>query len=250
MESGWILIKVSAIVSVYKASRFLRGRLDDLLAQSLTKRKELEIIVVNAGNEEGEDRIIRDAIAADAPITYIRTLREPIYYSWNRAIRLAQGEYITNANVDDRLRPDALEVMAAALDDNPSVSLVYADAIVTSTPNATWGGTYEVSQKPPYYGKLAWPEADPALLLKSYYGGPNPMFRHSLNSQYGYFDDSYQLAGDYEWMLRLAAHNVQFLHIKQALTLFYDDGIGMGNIEHSGMEARRALLRWGRYLNG
>lgn len=234
-------MKVSAIVSLFNAERFVRGRLDDLLRQTLYQKNELEIVVINSGSKQGERYIMRDYLPC---VTYIESLREPIYTSWNRGIAIAKGEYVTNANADDRLRPDALEVMERALDDNLDVGLVYADAIVVSSENAVWGKPHTVSTKPPYYGKLTWPDYEPTLLTKFYVGGPNPMWRRALHAQYGLFDESFQLAADLEWALRLAAHGVDMLHIPQELTLFYDDGANINNPEQAGMEARRALLRW------
>src|SRR5712671_2469422 len=97
------MVEVSAIVSTYNSERFLRGRLDDLLRQTLYQRGELEIIVVNAGSAQGEDFIVRDYLGC---VTYIRSLREPIYVSWNRGIAIAKGEYVCNANTDDRYTTD------------------------------------------------------------------------------------------------------------------------------------------------
>lgn len=234
-----MMVKVSAIISTYNSERFLRGRLDNLLQQTLYQRGELEIIVVNAGSRQGEDYIIREYLGC---VTYIHSLREPIYVSWNRGIALAKGEYITNANADDRYtRVDALDVMAKTLDGYPVNEIVYADAVVVGENGAA-------SNKAPYFGKIEWPEFDKKLLLQGYYGGPNPMWRKALHTQYGLFDESYHLAGDYEFALRLAANGVKFEHIPQILTAFYDDGAGINNGEYSGMEARRALLKWGRLI--
>lgn len=235
------MAKVSAIVSTFNSERFIKGRIEDLLRQTLYQRGELEIVVCNAGSRQGERYILRDYLGC---ITYIESLNEPIYTSWNRMIAISTGAYIVNANADDRFRPDALEVMANALDANPDVGLVYADAIVVSSENATWDGTYTVSDKPPYHGRIAWPDYDPKLLTQFYIGGPNPIWRKSLHAKLGLYDDSFQLAGDLEWSLRLAAHGVDMLHIPQELTLFYDNGVGINNPEQSAMESRRALLRW------
>lgn len=240
-------MKVSAIVSTYNSERFLRGRLDDLLAQTLYQQGHLEIIVVNAGSKQGERYIVRDYLGC---ITYIESLREPIYTSWNRGISIAKGEYITNANTDDRLHPEALEKLVCVLDCNPDIGLVYADGFVTSTENARWGQDCTMSSKPPYYGKITWPEHDPRLLLQTYYGGPAPMWRRVLHARYGLFDESFQLAGDYEFALRLAAHGVQMKHCPRMLNLFYDDGANINNPEQAGMEARRAQLRWRGAING
>lgn len=204
-------------------------------------------MVINAGSKQGEDYILRDYLGC---ITYIHSLREPIYVSWNRGIVIAQGEYVTNANADDRLRPDALETMACALDDNPDVGLVYADAFVVAMPNARWGQECIISDKPPYNGRITWPDFDRKLLAQGYYGGPNPMWRRSLHAQFGYFDESFQLAGDYDFALRLAAHGVTFRRIPERLTLFYDDGLNINNPQQADMEARRAILRWRPFING
>ncbi len=250
---GWRqpVTTVSALVSTYNSERFLRGRLDDLTAQTLWSAGRLEIVIVNAGSKQAEDRIVREYLAKGIPITYIRSLREPIYASWNRALAIARGDYLTSANADDRLKPDALETMAAVLDSQPDIGLVYADSIVTSTENATWGGTYKVSDLPPYFGKLAWQDYDPAALLTHCYIGPAPLWRKSLHDQYGLFDSSYQLAGDFEMWLRLAANGVKMLHVPQALSLFYDGGLTTQQArELTGAESRRAALRWRDKLDG
>lgn len=236
------MVRVSAIISTYNSERFLVGRLEDLLAQTLYAKGELEIILVNAGSKQGERYIARQFLGC---ITYIESLREGIYSSWNRGIAIAKGTYLTNSNTDDRLRPDALEVMANTLDANPDIGLVYGDAVVVSSENAVWGKPYTVSTKPPYYGRLAWPDFDPKLMTKFCSVGPQPMWRRSIHTRLGLFDDSWQLAGDYEMWLRMVAHGETFKHIPEVLGLFFDDGAGINNPEHSAMETRRAVLRWG-----
>src|SRR5262249_18536001 len=118
--------RVSALVSTYKGERFIRGCLEDLVAQTLFSHSTrgiaaLEILVINSGSPEGEDRIICE-FAARSPdrFTYIHTQeRETLYAAWNRALRAARGNYLTNANVDDRHHPEALERMANTLDCAP-----------------------------------------------------------------------------------------------------------------------------------
>lgn len=236
------MAKVTCVVSTYNAARTLRGRLVNLI-DCAEYHKDIEIIVVNSGSTEWEDDIMRMYINPDAPFVYINSLRESIYSAWNRAISIATGDYIINCNTDDIFNTLTFVRMSAQLDDSPDVGLVYCDAIVTDTENATWTH-HHISDKAPYHGNIVWPDYDPELLLHSYYGGPSPMWRRSLHDKYGLFDESFQLAGDYEWALRLAAHGVQMKHIPQALALFYDNGTNINNTELAASEARRAVMRW------
>ncbi len=239
---------VTAIISAYNAERFLAGRLDDLMAQSLWEQGRLQVVICNADSTDGTRRIIREYMQR-MQLTVITSLRDPIYTSWNRCIGMATGDYITNANCDDRLHPNALETLSNYLDICPEFGLVYADAWVTDTPNARWDGLYNVCRKAPYTnGKLDWPDFNPLSLTKACYTGNAPMWRRSLHQQFGMFDESYLLAGDYEWALRLVANGIAFKHKPQTLGLFYNDGAGINNPEQSAAESRRAILEHQRAI--
>ena len=107
---------ITAIVSTYNAERFMRGCLEDLVAQSIFD--EIEVLVIDSGSTQGESAICTEFTREYPQIKLIRTEREPLYVAWNRAIPLARGKYLTNANTDDRHRRDFMEVMAAALQQN------------------------------------------------------------------------------------------------------------------------------------
>lgn len=239
--------KVSALVSVYNGEKFLRGRLDDLFAQTLYQQGRLEIVVIDAGSTDSTPFICREFLNK---ITIIRSLREPMYSSLNRGIKIATGEYLTTSNVDDRLRPDALELMAAELDAHADIGVVYADNYVTPTANAIWGQSYEISYEPPYTeGRLNWPEYDRKLLTQFCYIGNQPLWRKDLHTSVGLFDESYLVAGDYELWLRMAAHDVNMKRMREPLGLFYWNVSQQGRAfaEQSGVESRRAVLQWREY---
>ena len=239
--------KVSALVSTYNSEKFLRGCLDDLTAQTLWTQNRLEIIVVNSGSKQGEAYILRDYLARGVDLKVITSLREPMYTAWNRAIRIATGDYLTSANTDDRHKPDALEIMANKLDANPDAALVYADCYVTPTENAVWGGAHKISHEAPYTeGRLNWPDFDPALLTRMCFAGPQPLWRKTMHDVAGYFDESYLVAGDFEMWLRMVATGARFERIPDVLGLFYWNASQQGRAmaEQSGMESRRAVQAW------
>ena len=82
----------------------MRGRLENLTSQTLFLRGRTEIIVIDSASSQNEKAIVQDFQKEHDNISYFRTSqRESLYKAWNRAIKIAAGEYITNANTDDRL---------------------------------------------------------------------------------------------------------------------------------------------------
>ena len=213
---------VSAIVSTYNSELYLRGCLEDLVSQTIADR--VEIIVVDSGSKQNEAAIVREFQAQYNNIQYIRTdVRETVYAAWNRGIRAASGKYVTNANTDDRHRSDAYEVMVDKLEKNPEVALVYANCIITETPNETFENCTPVG----LYRWLDWNRDD--LLHKGCFMGPHPMWRRSLHEEYGYFDESFVSSGDYEFWLRISQTH-RFFHISETLGLYLKTPT---SIEHS-----------------
>ena len=232
-------ILVSAIVSVYKAERFIHGCLKDLEAQTIADR--MEIIVIDSASPENEKEIIEAFQDRFANIRYIRTKkRETVYAAWNRAIKAARGRYVTNANTDDRHSAAAFEIMSCTLDAHPEVALVYADCIITDIENETFAQCTPVGA----YRWLAWDRR--RLLEDGCFMGPQPMWRHSLHAEYGYFDDTFVTSGDYEFWLRISQTN-DFLHISQFLGLYLRSP---RSIEHSNRDRQkvenRRLRKWYR----
>jgi tetratricopeptide (TPR) repeat protein len=216
---------VSAIVSTYNAERFTRGRIEDLENQSIADK--LEIVIVNSGSQQDEEKIIREFQEQYSNIKYIKTNhRETVYAAWNRGIKAASGKYITNANTDDRLRQDALEVMVNTLEAHPEIALVYADVIITDTENETFERCTPVG----LYNWLDFNRDD--LLNRGCFVGPQPMWRREVHIEYGYFDASFVTSGDYEFWLRISQTNT-FLHIPIRLGLYLRSP---GSIEHSNRE--------------
>lgn len=234
-------MKVSAIVSVYKAASHITNRIDNLLDTDLSYEGELEIVIVNAGNKQDEHDLIVPYLKHPS-VKYIRSLREPIYSSWNRGIQLATGTYVTNANCDDWLFRSSLTKLADMLDAEPDLGVVYPDFIACERIASV--EDFDPAESGVYAGDFSWPEFDPVLFTRLCFTGPMPMWRRDLHAEYGMFDEGFQLAGDYEFFLRLAAYGVQFKHAPFKAGLFSQGGTGTNNAALSGHEARRAILSW------
>jgi len=205
--------KVSAIVSTYNSERFIKGCLEDLVIQTLYYKSQLEIVVVDSGSQQNEKIIVQGYQQKYPNIVYIRTEeRESLYGAWNRGIKIARGEYITNANTDDRHRRDALEVLCNALDNNHGIQLVYGNCYLSFIPNQTYDENPKsrIFRYPKYFA--------PSSLLHFQFG-PQPMWRRELHDRIGYFDDNYHAAGDFDFNIRFTL-NCDALHVSEILGLY------------------------------
>lgn len=188
---------VSVIISTYNSEFFIKGKIEDLLNQSIFEK--LEIIIINSGSEQKEDEIITPYTEKYKNIISIRTKdRETIYKAWNRGIRIAHGKYITNSNTDDRLRYDALEILSSVLESNSEIGMVYADQYVTSVPNESYSAkTKHKVLKHLNYSKI--------LLLSEYLAGPQSMWQSKIHFHDNiWFNEEYEVAGDYDFVLQVS----------------------------------------------
>ena len=205
---------LSAIVSTYDGAAFIKGCLEDLLAQSLFQRRLMEIIVIDSASTGKEEKIIAPYVRAHENVSYLRTPeRENMYAAWNRGISMAKGKYLTNANVDDRHSRDCLELLVNALEAEASLSYAYGDSLATM-PDSTTGEAL-LYRNQTFFA--------PSMLVHHLFGY-QPVWRKSLHDSIGLFNaDEFAKAGDYEFSLRTAASS-RAEHVPEATGVIHWDG--------------------------
>jgi glycosyltransferase involved in cell wall biosynthesis len=216
-ENGYL---VSAIVSTYNSERYFRACIENLIGQTLYRKGQLEIIIINSGSQQGEESIAKHFLAKHSHIVYQRTERETLYASWNRAIGISKGRYIVNTNTDDSLRDDALELLAVSLNAHPSADLAYADCALTRVPNDRFDAShaYRISDYPPY---------SPALGMLCCLLGPHPMWRRTVFNKIGFFDVAFHAAGDYDFQMRFIKAGCSAVHVPEVLSQFFQNANGL-----------------------
>lgn len=189
--------KVAALVSAYYCAQYLTTRIDNLLSQS--RPPEILAVCLRGGLEE-------QIAKTREGVTVITTLTVPtIYGAWNKAIEETDADYLCVANSDDLHYWWAIERMQQVLDDNPDVALVYPMADTTHV----YGGLP--------VGRFLGQPFNPETMIELCYMGPMPMWRRSLHEKYGLFDSQMEIAGDYEFWLRVALAGEKFLQIPEAV---------------------------------
>ena len=194
---------ITAIVSAYYCHEWLENRIKNLLDQD-----EVPAIYAMSQVDSKESEIL---LGFPRVINILTHGVPTVYQAWNELIKASSGEYIIVANSDDRLAKSATFEMKEVLDNDPTIGLVYGDFYVVT----------EEHGEPVQHVTLRDPESD---LLDGCYIGHYPMWRRSLHDRYGYFDEQYRIASDYEMWLRFQKNGVKFHHIKKPLGTFWNRG--------------------------
>lgn len=113
---------LTVIVPVYNVEDYLRECLDSLLNQTYPN---LEIILSDDGSRDASAAICDEYAAKDPRVKVIHKENGGCATARNAALNLARGEFITFADSDDWLAPDAYEAMMAMAEKH-GVKLVVA----------------------------------------------------------------------------------------------------------------------------
>ncbi len=103
---------ISVVVPVYNVSGYLASCLETIGASS---HERLEIIVVNDGSTDDSGLIADDIATKDPRIRVIHTENHGLGAARNEGARHASGEYLTFADSDDLVPPNAYAVMLKQL---------------------------------------------------------------------------------------------------------------------------------------
>lgn len=210
------LPKVSVFTSVFKGGEFIEGYMKDITRQSIFNN--IELILVHPKDSpdfEKEQEIIRSYLDKYSNIVYHQVEKDPgLYASWNIGARLATGEYVGNRNLDDRLHPLQLEKCAKELYLNSNIQGVYFDHFITHVANETFeqnssgGKRYNFSE-------FSFQNLKLMNLIHA-----APMYKKELHDKFGYYDEKYRSASDWEFFLRVCQKGSQFKKMSEVLGLY------------------------------
>ena len=99
-------VKISIIVPTLNSSKYIKECIESIISQTL---KEIEIICVDAGSEDGTVETIEKERKTDTRISIIHSDKKSYGYQMNLGIRRAVGEYIGIVESDDYIEKDMLE---------------------------------------------------------------------------------------------------------------------------------------------
>ena len=219
--------KISIITSAYKAEKYIKEFLEDITKQTVFDNCEL--ILINANSPQNEEEIIKDYLEKHDNIVYKKLDKDPgVYGVWNLGIEMSTGEFITNANVDDRRSFKQLEILSRELVNNKSIDLVYSQSFITENANETF--SFNSSQNK-VYSITHFSRENMIKCLP----GCMPLWKKSLHEKAGFFNENYKHAGDWEMWLRAVRNGANFKKVNGTHGLYYvnPDGLSTSEKMHS-----------------
>ncbi|MGY6275602.1 glycosyltransferase family 2 protein [Methylomonas sp. MgM2] len=166
-----------------------------------------------------------DGLSADGTISIIRSYSHIVSHliiekdknvadALNKGFTLADGEIFGYLNADDALTSGALARIAQIFIDHPSV-----DVVTGACRRVYADGTECITQLPVDYLHV--------LSMRNGIEQPSTFWRATFHRRLGEFDDSFQLAFDWEWWNRLNATGAKFKAIPDVLSVYYfsDDNL-------------------------
>lgn len=105
--------KISVIIPVYNAEKYLAQCLDSVINQTYT---DLEIICVIDGSPDNSLKICREFAEKDGRIKVIDKENGGTHTARNKGLQMARGEYVMFMDPDDWLDLDTLECLAEKIE--------------------------------------------------------------------------------------------------------------------------------------
>ena len=225
--------RITIITSVFDAGDLLEPFIENVLQQSVFYDCLWYLVCCNDSLTHSDELICHN-LAAEYPdnVRFYHLNPDPgIYGVWNYVVKQCDTEYITNANVDDRLHPKCIERHVQVLDENPDIDLTYCYNKCSFDTNKSFDDI-------PDYARYPTAEFSPKAMLRGNLPHNHPVWRKSLHDRFGFFDTSLFSAADWEFWLRCVVGGAKFRLIPETLGLYYWNPGGISTNPETVIEKR------------
>lgn len=174
-------MKFSIITVCKNMGEELRATISSIKNQSY---RDFEYIIIDGDSTDSTKKVIK--LNKDVVNKLVSEADSGIYEAMNKGLKLARGEYVYFLNAGDTLASDSVLKEMAKKAQN--FDLIYGDVNV-------------VDSKQSYRNYFT--RVDSWFLVKNSICHQAMFSKRELYLKWGIFDENFQVAGDYEWLLRV-----------------------------------------------
>lgn len=219
---------ISVITVCFNSSLTIERTLQSVVTQDYP---EVEHILIDGGSTDGTLDIIERFRTGLACV-----VSEPdngIYDAMNKGLARATGDVVCFLNADDYYAFDGVLSMVASRMHEEQLDALMGDVGFFNASNPTRQvRRYRSDRFTPARLAWGWMPAHPALFLS-----------RSVINRVGFFDTSYRIAGDYEFIIRVFyQQQVNFNHFSKVLVRMQMGGVSTGGLK-SKIKLNEEVLR-------
>ncbi|MFB7155379.1 glycosyltransferase family 2 protein [Lysinibacillus sp. NPDC056232] len=206
-------VKVSVILPVYNAEKYIGKCLESLSQQKL---REIEIIAINDGSQDQTLSILNKYRALDERIIIFNTPNRGVSCARNLGIDKATGDYLTFVDADDWIEPTMLEKLyKACLDTGCAIS----KCDVSFVTQEEISKLNYASQKYQLYDTLAFFEALFTEVYENHFGyACGKLYETSFIQKNGLlFEEDMNFAEDTLFIAKAVVQNGHICYVPQQL---------------------------------
>lgn len=186
---------VSIITPTYNHSKYIGACIESALKQTFTN---WEMIVVNDGSTDNTSEIVKQYADNDQRITLIDQKNIGIFRlkeSYNRALEISRGKYITILEGDDLWEPEKLERQVDVFERNPSVVFCWgkAEAVTSDLSEVLMVSPASDVSNLPYYNNQPTGSVYNLLLIENFVTALTMAIRREVLVKMGGFKQGYDL---------------------------------------------------------
>lgn len=225
-------MKFTIITASFNSDKTIQRTIESVLNQTIT---DFEYVLIDGKSNDDTIEIIEsfEPIFSTKGINF-KWVSEPdcgIYNAWNKGLKLARGNWISFLGSDDYYLPTALEMYNELIDKSGTsydwlYSNVKYESVYSRVLDKVWrwkSFRRNITITPAHVGSFH---------NKKYF------------EKYGFFDESYKIAGDYEMLLR-ARDKLRTAKINKVTAVMQSGGVSNSMFKNVLQETFRAKLYTG-----
>jgi len=183
-----------------------------------------EWVVIDGGFCEKTAAFVQSI--SDLKVTYIREKDEGIYDAFNKGVKNSEGDYVVYLNsgdvlIDQQYLSDAINLLSS----DPDVSFCHSNIIFHD----------EIA------GKLKFKHKERSLAAGMPFYHQTLIVKKTVFETIGFFDTSFRIAGDYDWVMRMLKSDHKGHHFDCESVLMDGRGVSSTHELKSIQECKRSL---------